>query len=514
MYSRVAAYHAQQGHVLEAEADGPQRRGQRADRPRNRFPDDFIFGAATAAYQVEGAWDLDGKGESIWDHLLHSGGKITDDGGTGDVAADSYHKFREDVQLLKELNVDVYRFSISWPRILPAGGVDRVNQAGIDYYNKVIDELLAHGIKPMVTMYHWDLPQKLQDLGGWANPVLADYFVDYAELLFEKFGDRVKLWTTFNDPCTFAGGYQGADGKALAPRVDLPGVADYLLARTVLIAHARAFRLYSHRFRHVQKGRVGITLCCTWFEPATSSEEDQRAAETALQFELGLYAHPIFSREGDFPAVVKQQVEAHSKAEGRRRSRLPPLTSHEIAEIRGSADFLGLNHYTTLSVRAGESGRVPSMQHDSGAVTSHLESYPVSPAPWLRCIPWGFRKTLRWVSAQYPGCPIVITENGWGDAGDLQDDMRVTYFSAYLSELLHAINEDGVKVFGYIAWSLLDNLEWIFGYTVRFGLYHVDFEDPDRPRKARASAKFLAEVFRTKQLLPEHFKPSAVASDK
>ncbi|XP_049766418.1 myrosinase 1-like [Schistocerca cancellata] len=472
-------------------------------RAANHFPDGFYLGAATAAYQVEGGWNEGGKGESIWDHTLHAQPNLTADGQNGDVAADSYHKYKEDVQLLVGLNANVYRFSLSWPRILPTGDTDNINQAGIDYYNSLINELLANGIQPMVTLYHWDLPQELQKLGGWPNAVIADYFVEYARIAFENFGDRVKLWLTFNEPDMFSNGYSSA--TALAPGADSPGVADYLLAKAVLLAHARVYRLYDQRFRPTQRGRVGITLNIDWYEPLTSSADDAEASDRQLQFECGLWAHPIFSREGDFPEVVKLRVAANSRKEGRTRSRLPTLSPAEVNLIRGTADFFGINHYSSSLVTSGSSGSEPSKTYDSGVVTSMFEGYPTS--FWISDIPWGLRKLLNWLHKSYPGYPFFITENGWSDPpGVLNDTARIHYYRGYLSALLRSINDDGVPVIGYTAWSLLDNLEWMNGYTIKFGLYSVDYDDPERPRTAKASVPVMAQIYKERAVPLEDFE--------
>ncbi|XP_049938174.1 myrosinase 1-like [Schistocerca serialis cubense] len=437
-------------------------------RPANQFPDGFYLGAATAAYQIEGAWNEDGKGESIWDHMLHTKPNATSDGQNGDVAADSYHKYKEDVQLLVGINANVYRFSLSWPRILPTGDTDNINQAGIDYYNNLINELLANGIEPMITLYHWDLPQELQKLGGWPNIELADYFVEYARIAFENFGDRVKLWLTFNEPNMFSKGYSGASS---APAANSSGIADYLMAKTILLAHARVYRLYDLSFRFKQRGKVGITLDGGWYEPLTNSAEDADASDRQLQFEVGLWANPIFSLLGDFPKVVRQRVAANSRQEGRTRSRLPSLSLAEILLIRGTSDFFGLNHYTTSLITSGSSGVVPSKTYDAGVVTSTIEGYNTN--YWISDVPWGLRKLLNWVHKSYPGYPIFVTENGWVDPpGILNDTGRVHYLRGYISAILRAINEDGVPMIGYTHWSLIDNLEWIYGYSpVSCGVY-------------------------------------------
>ncbi|GLG98607.1 Myrosinase 1 [Gryllus bimaculatus] len=263
------------------------------------FPPSFKFGVATAAYQVEGAWDEDGKGENIWDHLLHKNPEFTEDRANGDIANDSYHRYKEDVQLVKALNVDFYRFSIAWSRILPKGDLSVVNQKGLDYYNNLIDEVVANGIEPMVTIYHWDLPHELQKLG-----------------------------------------------------------------------------------------QVGIVFGGSWAIPKTDSQDDIAAAERYMQFYLGWFAHPIFSQEGDYPHVMRQRVSANSAREGLRRSRLPQFSREEIELLRGSADFLGLNHYTSFLVEADETGPCPSLGRDSGAVLSQDPSWPVSGSSWLKGEIW------------------------------------------------------------------------------------------------------------------------------
>ncbi|XP_049765561.1 myrosinase 1-like isoform X3 [Schistocerca cancellata] len=379
------------------------------------FPEDFIFGAATASYQVEGAWNEDGKGENIWDRMLHEHPEYSSNGDNGDVACDSYHKYQEDVQMLKALGVDVYRFSISWARILPTGDLDVINQPGIDYYNNLINELLANGIQPMVTMYHWDLPQALQYIGGWPNPILADYFVEYARLLFDEFGDRVRWWITFNEPASFVGGYSSV-GVA-APSQNASGIGDYLAAHTVLRAHARAYRLYDEQYRAAQNG---------------------------------------------------------------------------------TSDFFGINHYATKFVISGEEGISPSMTRDTGTVLVDTQNYPT-----------GFRNLLNWIAAEYPGYQVVVTENGLRTGAGINDTDRIEYYVSYLDAVLQAVNTDGVPVIGYVAWSLMDNLEWTGGFSVKFGLYEVDFDDPDLPRTPKASAGVMGDIFRTKQL-PTDFLQSFV----
>nr|AOY34571.1 beta-glucosidase [Coptotermes formosanus] len=468
-----------------------------------KFPELFMLGSSTASYQIEGGWNEDGKGVNIWDTLTHDHPELIDDKSNGDIACDSYHKYKEDVQLLKDLGAQFYRFSISWSRILPNGRDNKVNLAGIDYYNRLIDELLANGIEPMVTMYHWDLPQPLQDLGGWPNFILSEYFEDYARVLFTNFGDRVKLWLTFNEPLTFMGGY--SSDKDFAPAIKSPGIGDYLAAHTVIYAHSRVYHLYDQLFRTKQRGRVGIALNINWCEPATNSSEDVAACQRYHQFNLGMYAHPIFSTEGDYPAVVKDRIARNSAAQGYTVSRLPLFTPKQVEYIRGTADFLGVNFYTAYYGKAGEAGDSPSMARDTGVITIQDPAWGLSASSWLRVVPWGFRKELNWIAKEYGNPPVFVTENGFSDHGGLNDTGRVHYYTSYLTEMLKAIHEDGCSVIGYAAWSLMDNFEWNRGYTEKFGLYAVDFDDPDRPRTPKESAKLVAEIIRTRQI-PERFR--------
>nr|CAD7570538.1 unnamed protein product [Timema californicum] len=424
------------------------------------FPEDFLFGAATAAYQVEGAWNESGKGESIWDRLAHQHPEWMTSG-NGDVADDSYHKYKEDVQALVNISAKVYRFSISWPRIMPTGDITSLNQAGIDHYNNVINELLDNDIQPLVTMYHWDLPQHLQDLGGWVNPILVEYFEDYARVLFTEFGDRVKWWLTFNEPLVFSYGYSIA--AAFAPSVDAPGVGNYLASATILKAHARAYHLYDDEFRAKQNGRVSITLNCDWSAPKTDSDEDKAAALRANQFTLGIYAHPIYSAEGDYPAIIKEQVMNLSLAEGRTRSRLPELGEKWVNYIRGTHDFFGLNHYSTSLVSPSTNGTTLFGLSDAQILEETDPNWLVN---GTTMVPWGLRALLNWVKEEYNNPPVFITENGLGQASkELQDNNRITYYKLYLNEVLNAMNEDNCTVIGYTAWSLIDTLEWSAGYS-------------------------------------------------
>lgn len=468
-----------------------------AKKNQRKFPDDFIIGVASASYQVEGAWNENNKGENIWDRLTHTRPDVIKDHSTGDVACDSYHKYKEDVQLLKNVGFDFYRFSISWSRVLPTGESNVVNQDGIDYYNNLINELLANQIQPLVTIYHWDLPQPLQDLGGWTNALIVDYFVDYARVVFEHFGDRVKWWVTINEPGEVISGY-GSEGYA--PYFNYEGTADYLAAHNLIKAHAKAYRLYDKEFRAKQNGKLGITLHIRFFKEFASSQEDKDAAERSMQFYCGLFAHPIYTKEGDYPPVVRERVDKNSAEEKRTRSRLPVFSKEEVEEMRGNFDFFGLNHYTTRLIQAGISGPNPSMLRDSAAVWQIDPTWPTAASDWIKVVPWGFRGLLNWIKDHYDNPPVLITENGVSSNSGLKDTDRIQYYHDYLDAMLKAMYEDGCNVIGYTAWSIVDNFEWLKGYTERFGIYHVDFEDPKRPRTPKQSASFFKTLLSTRTL--------------
>ncbi|KAG7297323.1 hypothetical protein JYU34_019295 [Plutella xylostella] len=470
-------------------------------KPVRKFPEGFKFGAATAAYQVEGAWNEDGKGPSIWDDLTHTHPSPISDGSTGDVAADTYHLWKSDVELMKQLGLDFYRFSISWSRILPTGFADQINQKGIDYYDNLITELLKNKIEPMVTLYHWDLPSSLQKLGGLANPLIVEWFEQYARVVFDKFGDKVKYWITINEPKQIC--YEGYGSTAKAPQLNMTGIAEYICAKNVLLSHAKVYHLYDENYRYKQNGQIGISVSCTWYEPASDTIEDHQAAEDARQFDWGQYIHPIFSKTGDFPLSLKNNVRLRSKEQGFLRSRLPVLSSEEIVYIRGSSDFLGINSYTTkLTYRdASLEGMypVPSYMDDMSAVMVKDASWPQAQSSWLQSVPWGFYKILTQVRYLYDNPAVWITENGWSTSGGLIDNDRVKYYRTYLSALLDAV-EEGSNIKGYTAWSLFDNFEWMSGYADKFGIFEVDFKDPKRKRTPRKSAHVYKEIIRSRSL--------------
>uniref|UniRef100_A0A2H1VWZ6 Cytosolic beta-glucosidase n=1 Tax=Spodoptera frugiperda TaxID=7108 RepID=A0A2H1VWZ6_SPOFR len=459
-------------------------------RQQRRFPDDFLFGAATASYQIEGGWDADGKGENIWDRLVHSNPTVIQDLTNGDVAADSYHNYKRDVEMMRELGLDAYRFSLSWARILPTGMANEVNPAGVAYYNNLINELVKYNITPMVTLYHWDLPQKLQDLGGFMNPLFTDWFEDYARVVFENFGDRVKSFITFNEPREIC--FEGLEDMNKAPLLNTTGVGVYLCAKHLVLAHARAYHLYNNEFKPTQGGQCGITISVNWFEADTDSAEDLAAAELMRQAQWGIYAEPIFSSEGGFPKEFSERVAEKSAQQGFPRSRLPEFTEEEKAFVKGSSDFFGVNHYTTLKVSASKNKAFfssPSMMDDVGVGFYAPEEYAASASPWLKLAPNSIYYALTHLNEKYNRPTIYITENGWSTYPDsgLIDEDRITYYRAAWESALNALDA-GVNLKGYMVWSLLDNMEWLEGYIACFGLYQVDYQDPARTRTARKSA--------------------------
>lgn len=470
------------------------------------FPETFLFSTATASYQIEGAWNTSGKGESIWDRTTHEHPEKVLDHSNGDIACDSYHKFKEDIQLVKSMGAPMYRFSLSWPRLLPTGAVDKVNEDGVRYYNAVIDECLAFNITPVVTIFHWDLPQTLQDLGGFSNDVIADYFQDYAELVFEKFGDRVKWWITLNEPYTLC--QEGYGNGAKAPLVVAEGRANYLCAHTMLKSHGRAYRLYENKFKSSQKGKVGISTNGYAFWPKDpNNAEDVAAADRYQQFVLGWFAHPIFGDGGDYPAVMKEYVLDASTRQGLKRSRLPQFSESELTMIKGSADFFGFNSYSSRLVTSAPAGagapQGTTLSEDAQAELSTDPSWEGTIAPWHFVVPTGMRRLMNWIKDQYNNPEIFITENGYPDGGALKDVGRVNYYRLYLIEILKAIHYDKCNVIGYTAWSLMDNYEWFYGYANRFGLFHVDFNDPNLPRKPKMSSKFYERLIATRKVPKE-----------
>ncbi|KAK7094481.1 cytosolic beta-glucosidase-like [Littorina saxatilis] len=455
------------------------------------FPSGFVWGTATAAYQIEGAWNEGGKSRSIWDAFTQTDGHVTD-GNTGDVACDSYHLYEQDVALMKQLGVNSYRMSLSWPRIIPDPLTGQVNPEGVAYYNKVIDSLLANGITPCVTLYHWDPPLVLEEeVGGWASERIIPFFLHYAEACFTAFGDRVKMWITFNEPSIFI--YFGYVLGYHAPgRKDLAEVGPYACVHNVVRAHAQVYRLYEKNFKSTQNGKVGLSLNSDWAEPRDpDNPESVKAADRYMQFRLGIYAHPIFV-DGDYPPSLKRRLADRAKGG---ENRLPQFTEEEKAYMKGSSDFFGLNYYTTRYAVAGTKEDEASYAGDCNFEEHTDPQWTRGQSVWLYSVPWGLRKLLDYIRVNY-GSPVVyVTENGFSDPpGTLEDTARQTYIKDHLTAVHQAVTEDHVDVRGYYCWTLLDNFEWAEGYNERFGLFHVDFTHPQRKRTAKESVRFFKEI--------------------
>lgn len=428
------------------------------------FPENFIWGAATSSYQIEGAWNKDGKGESIWDRFSHTPGKI-EDGSTGDVACGHYHRWREDVALMKEIGLHAYRFSLSWPRLLPQGR-GRANPAGLDFYSQLVDALLEAGIEPFVTLYHWDLPQALQDQGGWPARTTAEAFVEYADLVSRRLGDRVKSWMTFNEPFVSAiVGY--LEGRHAPGHTDLDEAL--AAAHHLLLAHGWAVPVIR---QHSPQAQVGIVLNLSGQTPASPSAADRAAAWQRDGTLNRWFLDPLAAR--GYPADTVQHYERP----------MDFVQADDLETIAVPLDFLGVNYYTRGVVR-------------NNAV-SEAENEPrvVFPNPQRTDMGWevypeGLYELLGRLHFDYRFPALYITENGAaypdqvGSDGQVDDPLRVAYFKAHLAAAAQAIAA-GVPLRGYFAWSLLDNFEWAHGYTKRFGLIYVDYQTQRRIFKSSA----------------------------
>ncbi|MCQ2242331.1 GH1 family beta-glucosidase [Treponema sp.] len=421
---------------------------------------DFFWGAATASYQIEGAWNEDGKGSNIWDEFTHRPGKISDNS-TGDVACDSYHLYKDDVKLMSELGLKAYRFSISWARILPHG-TGEINQKGIEYYNNLINELLKYNITPFITIYHWDLPYELYLRGGWLNPECRQWFEEYTKVVAENFGDRVKNFITFNEPSVFMG--CGYEVGVHAPGLQL-GTKDILLiGHNILVAHGKAVKVLREKVADVN---IGITLATQPKIPLDPKDED------------GAYDSYFWSGLGGFywstnywmdPITTGKYPEQLVKEAG---NLFPKVTEEEMDDISQKIDFLGLNIYEAQY--HGDYHRTPG--------TAHTElSWDVYPD----ALKWGLKHNYR----RYK-LPIFITENGmsahdWVSLdGKVHDPNRIDFLHRYLRGLKEAA-EGGVDVRGYFQWSFMDNFEWARGYNPRFGLVHIDYKTLKRVPKDSA----------------------------
>jgi beta-glucosidase len=438
-----------------------------ADRLAARFPPVFLWGAATAAYQIEGGWDADGKGESVWDAFCRRPGAIAD-GSDGRVACDHYARYREDVELMAELGLGAYRFSISWPRVLPEGR-GRPNEAGLAFYDRLVDALLEHGIRPVATLFHWDLPLALHEQGGWESPDAPGWFADYATLVAGRLGDRIGSWITLNEPEVVVS--HGYSSGVHAPGIQEPGRA-LRAAHGLLLAHgegARALRAAS------AGARVGIALNVSPVHPSSSAAEDVEAARRRDGGLIRWFADPVFGR--GYPADL---VEWYGE--------LVPTAAIDAAGV--PLDFLGLNYYTRLSVRAGD-----GPLGVKGAPPTGVERT----ATGWEVYPDGLTEILLRMHRDYGPVELLVTENGaaFDDVpaadGSVGDEGRVRYLDVHLAAAADAI-ETGVSLGGYFVWSLLDNFEWAEGYSKRFGIVRVDYDT--QRRTVKASGRRYADLVR------------------
>jgi len=421
------------------------------------FPSDFVWGAATASYQIEGAAHEDGRGESVWDRFCATPGKVRG-GDTGDVACDFYHRYPEDVGLMKELGLDAFRFSIAWPRVLPQGR-GAVNQAGLDFYDRLVDELLAHQIEPFATLFHWDLPQALEDEGGMRVRSTAEAYVEYTEAVVARLGDRVQHWITHNEPWVYAwiGNAWGWHAPGRTSEADAVAVAHHLL-----LSHGWAVQAIR---RLSPDARVGITLNLTHVYPATETPEDEAAAYQRDGESNRWFLDPLF--RGSYPADLLERNELVA----------PLVLDGDLETISAPLDLLGVNNYSRFIVEAGPDG--PRTVSNPGAEHTDMgwEVYPD-----------GLHDVLVRVARDYEPAAIYITENGaaFPDVrvhdGGVHDVERTAYLQTYIAAVGRAIAADA-PVKGYFVWSLLDNFEWAFGYSKRFGIVYIDFPTLERVPK-------------------------------
>ena len=422
------------------------------------FAPDFVWGSAVSAYQVEGAVDVDGRGESIWDRFSATPGKVVN-GDSGAVACDSYHRYREDVRLVTELGLNAFRFSVAWPRIFPEGR-GRPNEAGLDFYDRLVDELLAAGVEPFVTLYHWDLPQALEEGGGWPVRATAEAFAEYVDVVSQRLGDRVRNWITMCEPWVISWLGYGLGEHAPGRRSEADALA---AAHHVLLGHGLAAEVLRRRS---DEARVGITIDLVAFHPKSDSQADLAALARADGSRNRWILDPVL--RGTYP---EDMLETFAPI-------LPPILDGDLETIAAPLDFLGINYYTRTVVRADGVGAPETVEVDDVERTEMgWEVYPD-----------GLYELLVRLRDEYELPPLYVTENGAAYAdrrenGTVHDPSRISYVDRHLTSIARAI-EDGILVRGYFLWSLLDNFEWAFGYSHRFGIVYVDYETLERVPKA------------------------------
>ncbi len=436
------------------------------------FPPDFVWGAATSAYQIEGSPLADGAGSSIWHKFAHTPGKI-DGGDHGDVACDHYHRFADDVALMRELGIQSYRFSTAWARVLP-DGTGRPNPQGLDFYSRLVDKLLEHGITPSVTLYHWDLPAALEVRGGWAHADAPKWFAEYAHLMFRTLGDRVPMWATLNEPwVTMDNGYV-TGGHA-------PGRRDWAeaarVSQNLLRAHAAAVAVY----RSEWKQQIGLVVNLVPVEAATDAAADCAAAQRMDAYLNRHFLDPALL--GKLPVELSDMF----------GEAWPAMAAEEVSRLREPIDFVGINYYLRIVVRDDPF---------AGPPRARVVSPPNCPRTALgwEIYPQGLADTLEWVRSRYGDLPLYVTENGaaFDDIpqpnGSVNDGERVQYIKEHLEAAGQALRA-GINLRGYFVWSLFDNFEWQHGYSKRFGIVRVDY--PTQRRIPKASARFYSQVIRS-----------------
>ena len=460
---------------------------------QRRMPEGFLFGAATSSYQIEGAAFEDGRGESIWDRFCRTPGKVLG-GDTGDVACDHYHRWADDIGLMQELGLHAYRFSVAWPRVFPEGRGEPL-EAGLAFYDRLVDGLLAAGIEPWVTLYHWDLPQVLEDQGGWPARATAEAFVEFADVVSRRLGDRVRHWITHNEPwCASILGYQTG--------LHAPGLTDGALglaaAHHVLLSHGLAVPVIRG---NVPGAEVGITLNLTSTVPASPSEADQRACQLFDGHFNRWFLDPVYGR--GYPADMVE----HYRERGFLDSATPAWLQPGDLEVIGTpTDFLGFNFYSRTILRSAD---VPESENLPRTIPAPRDE-DCTDIGW-EVSPHGLYDLLERLQREYPGMPFVITENGAAYSvgpdrdGQIRDLKRTSYLESHLDACWRAMR-DGVDLRGYFAWSLLDNFEWQEGYSQRFGIVWVDFETQQRTPKH--SARWYAQVIREHAVLPVEAEPA------
>jgi beta-glucosidase len=428
-----------------------------------KFPPEFAWGTATAAYQIEGGVGEGGRGPSIWDTFARQPGRILD-GSRGDISCDHFHLYREDFALMRELGLRHYRFSIAWPRIFPTGS-GSPNQAGLDFYERLVDSMQEHGIEPYATLYHWDLPQALQNAGGWTNRATVDRFVEYTDVVTRRLGRKVRNWMTHNEPwvVAFVGNMYGSHAPGLT---DLPTALS--VAHTILISHGRAVPVI--RANGGPGTRVGIVHNLEWVEPASGRDEDRAAATRHDGAFNRWFLDPVF--KGSYPQDMLEWY----------RDKAPVVQKGDLEAMRAPIDFLGVNYYTRRIIAHDPSGDFLHVRRVSYPFVPHAdyEEWEVSPE--------GLYRVLVRVSEDYGRPVLYVTENGTplsdtiGPDGTCHDPFRIDYLARHAAAIWQA-NTDGADVRGYFIWSIMDNFEWNLGYTKRFGLVHVDFATQKRTVK-------------------------------